>query len=685
MPKGRSNGGKPTAGQRLIRAYALLATPDGGFALAGITWSYGARGLDMFLVKVNARKARSNGAKPTAGQRMTSAFALVATPDGGFALAGVTESSGAGGEDMFLVKVNAQGPGTVAPKPTAGQMMIRHTALVATPDGGFALAGYTHSYGAGGEDMFLVKVNAQGEAQWRNTYGGAEIDWADALVATPDGGFALAGRTNSYGAGGYDMFLVKVGPPPLAEQIEKAISDRMSAWLKAEQRKLEAWQQRGEFETNIDYTARMGKRTEKIVALEKASLAQQQAITEEVMKAFQRPYDRSLLWSQATLSRYDVDNQTFRVTVEGLPQPLVVSVPLAQAPAFKKAFATYSMRFKDKRYVLSDNQWVLVSLAVGSEAAGYHPWALSNRADYEAYEPQLAFDKIELNIGDIEVPQETVQMPAVTRYDLSARLPKAERVGKHDVAVIIGNRNYPYSKNVDYAHKDARMVKKYLVETFGFDPRNILYKEDAGKGDFQYFFGTEQDPKGKLYDYVVPQQSNVFVFYSGHGAPGLDDSEGYFVPTDAREPNKISIGGYPLSVFYKNLSKLPVKDEVTVVMDACFSGAGLFDDISPVVVRTNANAIDSEKLLVFSSSSGKEVSSWYRDQKHGMFTFFFLKAIHDKNADTNGDNLLTADEIQRYVSDEATGVPYHARRHNSVSQNPQLLGNHVNKVILEYK
>ncbi len=86
-------------------------------------------------------------------------------------------------------------------------------ALIQTADGGFALAGDTESFGAGGKDMFLVKTDANGVAQWYQTYGGTEWDWAFALVQTTDGEFALAGRTSSYGAGNVDMWLVKTGTP----------------------------------------------------------------------------------------------------------------------------------------------------------------------------------------------------------------------------------------------------------------------------------------------------------------------------------------------------------------------------------------------------------------------------------------------------------------------------------------
>jgi len=81
--------------------------------------------------------------------------------------------------------------------------------LVETSDGGYALAGVTSSFGAGLSDFWLVKTDSSGNMEWNQTYGGTEYEVAYSLVATSDGGYALAGSTRSFGAGGYDFWLVK--------------------------------------------------------------------------------------------------------------------------------------------------------------------------------------------------------------------------------------------------------------------------------------------------------------------------------------------------------------------------------------------------------------------------------------------------------------------------------------------
>jgi hypothetical protein len=81
--------------------------------------------------------------------------------------------------------------------------------VVETSDGGYAIAGYTASYGTGSDDVWLVKTDANGSAQWNQTYGGINFDDGYSLVETSDGGYAIAGCTSSFGAGDWDFWLVK--------------------------------------------------------------------------------------------------------------------------------------------------------------------------------------------------------------------------------------------------------------------------------------------------------------------------------------------------------------------------------------------------------------------------------------------------------------------------------------------
>lgn len=267
--------------------------------------------------------------------------------------------------------------------------------------------------------------------------------------------------------------------------------------------------------------------------------------------------------------------------------------------------------------------------------------------------------------------------------DVDMNLPKTVMSNPNAIAVVIGNKDYTKTKPVDFAINDARSIKKYLTEVMGFKEGNILYEENATKGDFETLFGNASNHQARLANTIKKGVSDVFVFYSGHGAPGLNDKKGYFVPVEC-DPNYVEIGGYSIDVFYQNLSKLNARS-VTVVMDACFSGASVFKNISPIVIKSTVPTNTIKDGVVISSSSGDEVSSWHLDQKHGLFTYFFLKAIQDREvSDKDKDGNLTFEELYDYIADNNEGVPYWARRMHGIRQNPTFQNNIKNKVFITY-
>jgi hypothetical protein len=123
-------------------------------------------------------------------------------------LAGYTSSSSVGVYSFWLVKTDSWG--SLQWSETYGSTGDSEAySLVQTSDGGYALGGYTDASGAGGYDVWLVKTDSGGGVQWNQTYGGSDDDYARSLVKTADRGYALAGYTDSSGAGGFDFYLVK--------------------------------------------------------------------------------------------------------------------------------------------------------------------------------------------------------------------------------------------------------------------------------------------------------------------------------------------------------------------------------------------------------------------------------------------------------------------------------------------
>lgn len=261
-------------------------------------------------------------------------------------------------------------------------------------------------------------------------------------------------------------------------------------------------------------------------------------------------------------------------------------------------------------------------------------------------------------------------------------LKQAKSVNRHAVAVIIGNRDY---KNkdippVNFAVSDATQVKECLVRTFGYRKGNIIFRTNATKGTFENTFGSARNYKGMLFDYITPGKSDVFVYYSGHGAPSLESKKGYILPVDGN-PNNVGISGYPLELLYGNLSKLKAKS-ITVVTDACFSGATLFKKASPVGIIVKNPLVALKNTSIINSSAGTELSSWYQEKGHGLFTYYFLLGLTGK-ADANRDKNITMNEISSFISDH---VPYMARTlHSGRKQTPTFKTYNRKQVLVRYK
>ncbi|MFZ8825541.1 MAG: hypothetical protein ACO2OT_01700, partial [Candidatus Caldipriscus sp.] len=123
-------------------------------------------------------------------------------------MAGGTYSFGAGSADIILIKTDANGNIQWA-KTYGGTSHDWASSVQQTSDGGYIVAGYTGSFGAGWEDIFLIKTDANGNIQWAKTYGGTSIDGAYFVQQTSDGGYIMAGYTGSFGAGSADIILIK--------------------------------------------------------------------------------------------------------------------------------------------------------------------------------------------------------------------------------------------------------------------------------------------------------------------------------------------------------------------------------------------------------------------------------------------------------------------------------------------
>jgi len=188
-------------------AYRAEETSDGGYIIAGLTWSYGPGAEDVYLIKTDSAgdTVWTRGYGGPAGDW---GWSVEQTSDGGYIITGLTWSFGAGAEDLYLIKTDSGGD-TVWTRAHGGPDGDWGYSVEETNDGGYIVAGGTWSFGAGAEDVYLIKTDSGGDTVWTRTYGGAAGDWAYWVEETSDGGYIITGLTWSYGAGAEDVYLIK--------------------------------------------------------------------------------------------------------------------------------------------------------------------------------------------------------------------------------------------------------------------------------------------------------------------------------------------------------------------------------------------------------------------------------------------------------------------------------------------
>lgn len=170
---------------------SVLVNAEGNYLIVGSTGSFGAGGGDVYVLLLDptGQKIWSTtlgGAGVEQGRQAVQAL------DGGYVIVGTTNSSGSGGYDGYVVKIDALG-NPVWERTFGGANWDFLHSIAHSDDGGYVVAGQTHSAGNGGGDAWALKLDEAGFMQWERTYGGDEEDFARSIITTTDGGYMIAG------------------------------------------------------------------------------------------------------------------------------------------------------------------------------------------------------------------------------------------------------------------------------------------------------------------------------------------------------------------------------------------------------------------------------------------------------------------------------------------------------------
>lgn len=513
---------------------------------------------------------------------------------------------------------------------------IGGTTGVFSPDGRYILSG-------GKGEMKLWEVSS-GQLVRSSFIGTGYKGVVTSVAFSPDGQYMLSGL--------YDG-TIKLWAVSLKSVIAEKVGKRV-----------EAWQAKGRYESTADYTQRVteAKRQEMI-----------QSYTTQVIDSL----GRALFNPEITSTDYDADNQTFKITFADQSE-IYLDVPVNEAPVFDENMQR--LNFSGQEFALTRDDLVLRKATISNPANGKtYLYDSGRQLTFNTADLALNFDPIQVDVttqntgSNVQVGTTQIELG---KADVDVDIPETGLSNPDAIAVVIGNSRYQGDvPPVEFAVNDAKIVREYLVKMFGFKPGNILYEENATKTRLEVLLGNERTP-GKLANFVKPGKSDVFFFYSGHGAPDPNSKTGYIIPVDG-DPTALSISGYSLDVLYQNLAGIEAKS-VQVVIDACFSGASgdgamLVRNASPIGIQINNPAARLKNGFVVTASSGSQVASWYPEKGHGLLTYFWLKGLRGE-ADLDGDRQITSSELREYLSDPTEGIPYWARRLHNREQTPEVSG-----------
>lgn len=459
------------------------------------------------------------------------------------------------------------------------------------------------------------------------------------------------------------------------------------------ERDINSWQQKGEFEPTVKWEERVNETTRK-QKIEELTLKYKneyeiksviyQKRYAELAEEYKREYakyrdeyytliiqskDVEFRLANFELMAYDADNQSFMIKSDKQGD-ILMSVPLEEAPLFKQNWNTIKQTITPT-FVPSGDDVVLTSVTVTNGNKKY-VYDSHTQAKYAVTDINYNFDPVEISIPEVadvnytfdpvEVIQSTVvqtspnvkgleannttierrSIDATTQSDVDINIPQNTiQKNSNTFVVIIANEDYQRVSDVQYANNDGKLFAEYCQKTLGLPQNHVMVYNDATLGNM---LGAVSRIKeiGEAYNGKV----NVVLYYAGHGIPDETSKDAYLLPVDGDGSSVRTC--YKQSELYSELASIKA-ESIVVFMDACFSGSlrgdGMLASARGVAIKAKkSNPVGN--MVVFSAAQGDETAYPYKEQRHGMFTYYLLKKLQE----TKGE--ATLGEISDYVTRE---------------------------------
>jgi hypothetical protein len=206
--------------------YLVQQTSDGGYIIAGYTSSFGAGGQDVYLIKTD-NHGDTLWTQTYGGANSDFGYSVQQTSDGGYIITRNTNSFGAGAPgDVWLIKTDSLGD-TLWTKTFGGDSSDAGHSVQQTADSGYIITGFRDFIGGNSGNVWLIKTDSLGDTLWTKTFGGNSVDIGNSVQQTADSGYIITGNTMSFGAGDFDIYIIKTESDVGIE--EKEVSSLMSS------------------------------------------------------------------------------------------------------------------------------------------------------------------------------------------------------------------------------------------------------------------------------------------------------------------------------------------------------------------------------------------------------------------------------------------------------------------------
>jgi len=251
--------------------------------------------------------------------------------------------------------------------------------------------------------------------------------------------------------------------------------------------------------------------------------------------------------------------------------------------------------------------------------------------------------------------QSTVSSVSKTSL-IDVNIPTTSNKNTNVFAVVIGNEKYENEVEVPFAENDAKIFREYANKTLGVPEKQIRYVPNGTLNGIRMavrWLSQAMD--------ICDGHGQAIFYYAGHGIPDEANKTAFLLPVDGVGNDPES--AYSLDKLYKELGKMPAQ-RVTVFLDACFSGAkrerGMLASARGVAIKVKQTAPQG-KMIVFTAAQGDETAYPYKDEQHGLFTYFLLKKLKESKGDITlgelGDYLTMEVKRQSFVENGKQQTP----------------------------